>query len=288
MSRIISCLTAGAASLLFLAPASSGLVTSASSAGLVSLRPNQFTAKPNGDTHATVGWASRNWSGYAATSTTYSGVQGNWNVPNVTGCSAGGRRPACYSAAWAGIDGFNNSSLIQTGTEQDFIGGSASYSAWWTTSANGFVEQTIGISHNGSDPCTNDSGHFCGTVSAGDSMTATMAISGGNGTITLKNNSGSHGWTFTITVPYSGPETSAEWIMEAPTVGGKIATMPNYNNFTFDPGYVNGANNPSLHDSDGGELIQKGKVDSIPSAPDSDTDGFTMAYGSIAPNPPSS
>jgi hypothetical protein len=260
-------------------------VTSASSADLVSLRPNHFTAKPNGDTHATVGWASSNWSGYAATSTTYSGVQGNWTVPTVTGCGAGGRSPACYSAAWAGIDGFNNSSLIQTGTEQDFKPRSASYSAWWTTSANGFAEQKIGISHNRSDPCTNDTGRFCGAVAAGDSMTATIAISGGNGTITLKNNSGSHGWTFTITVSYSGPEASAEWIMEAPTVGGQIATMPNHNNFTFDPGYVNGTTNPNLHNTDGGELIQNGNVESIPSAPDSDTNGFTMAYGPIAPGP---
>jgi hypothetical protein len=76
--------------------------------------------------------------------------------------------------------------------------------------------------------------------------------------------------------------------MEAPTVGGRIATMPNYGNFNFDPGFVNGTSNPNLQDSDGGELIQKRKVDSVPSAPDSDTDGFAMAYGSTAPSPPPS
>ncbi len=36
-----------------------------------------------------------------------------------------------YSSSWIGIDGFNNSNLIQTGTEQDYTSGGAQYCAWW-------------------------------------------------------------------------------------------------------------------------------------------------------------
>ncbi len=85
-------------------------------------------------------WASTNWSGYAVSETSpsglscvpasgeaYSSVTGTWTVPTVTGS----RGTTAYSAAWAGIDGFTDSSLIQAGTEQDYYGNSAHYGAWW-------------------------------------------------------------------------------------------------------------------------------------------------------------
>jgi Peptidase A4 family len=267
----------GAAVLLAVGLAAASGAASSQGRSVVRLAPNARASKLSG-TQA-VGWASSNWSGYAAQhSSSYTGVIGNWTVPRVTGCSAHGRIAACYSAAWAGIDGFDNSSLIQTGTEQDYSG-SASYSAWWTTSSLGFVEQTI------SSGCTSGSTN-CGTVTASDQMTANITISGGTGTMTLTDHS--QGWTFIKSASYTGPADSAEWIMEAPTVGGKIATMPNFETFAFDPDSVNGNANPSLVVSDGGELLKGRKVVSIPSNPDSDTDGFNMAYGSVAPNPPSS
>jgi hypothetical protein len=98
-------------------------------------------------------------------------------------------------------------------------------------------------------------------------------------------------WTFNQPVSYSGPMDSAEWIMDAPTVGGSIATLPNYSTFPFDPNTVNGNSNPALVASDGGELVKVSTVYSIPSTPDTgpnEADGFNMAYGSQAPTPPSS
>lgn len=71
-------------------------------------------------------------------------------------------------------------------------------------------------------------------------------------------------------------------------MGGNIATMPNYNTFAFDPDSANGNANPNLVAGDGGELLKGRKAVSIPSDPDGDTDGFNMAYGSIAPSPPNS
>ncbi len=90
--------------------------------------------------HAAIhaGWTSSNWSGYAETSfAPYSSITGDWTVPAVIGPNGS------YSATWIGIDGFTNSSLIQTGTEQNYLNGSAQYSAWWTTSSQNFAEQTI-------------------------------------------------------------------------------------------------------------------------------------------------
>ena len=83
--------------------------------------------------------------------------------------------------------------------------------------------------------------------------------------------------------------------MEAPTVGGRVATLAHYASpATFD-GTVNGLS-PGLVASDGGELVAGSRrhthVVSIPSGPDSEivggADGFNISYGSIAPPPPAS
>jgi hypothetical protein len=66
-----------------------------------------------------------------------------------------------------------------------------------------------------------------------------------------------------------------------------VATLANYGHTTFDPGTVNGAN-PGLTASDGGVMVQKRVQVSTPSNPDSDTDGFNIAYGASAPAPPPS
>jgi len=234
-----------------------------------------------------LGWASSNWSGYAETcSAPYTSVVGSWVVPSV------GSPDNSYSANWIGIDGFNNSDLIQTGTEQDVnSSGGASYAAWWTTSSNNFVEQPI-------TSCA-PSGSACG-VRPGDWITAKIAEtnqSTSQWTITISDGSA---WSFTKDVTYTGPGASAEWIVEAPTVGGRVASLADYASpsspLTFNPdsiaaGTINGSASPALTFSDGGEMIaghgRSQSVVSIPSTPDSDADGFAISYGSTAPAAPS-
>src|SRR5437588_77399 len=97
----------------------------------------------------------------------------------------------------------------------------------------------------------------------------------------------SSGHSFSTTKLYAGPQTSAEWIQEAPTVNGTQAKVAHYSTFPFDPGTVNGAN-PHLSSSNRGVMVQSGHQVSTPSSQDSDTDGFRMAYGATAPSPPSS
>src|SRR6202051_4513047 len=85
---------------------------------------NSPRLQANGTISAT-GWASSNWSGYAITGGPFTSVTGSWVVPAVAKT-----RHATYSSSWAGIDGFNNSNLIQAGTEQDYYRGSAHLFAW--------------------------------------------------------------------------------------------------------------------------------------------------------------
>jgi hypothetical protein len=209
------------------------------------------------------GWSSSNWSGYAVTGSGYSSATAQWVVQSVAPS-----RKATYSSEWVGIDGYNNSSLIQTGTESDYYNGAAHYDAWWEIlPAAETVIPTI-------------------TVSPGDHMSATITKgSGSSWTITI--NDITRNQSFSTVQTYTGPQTSAEWIEEAPTVGGRVAPLANYGQTTFDPGTVNGSN-PGLTASDGGVMVQKGVQVSTPSNPDSDTDGFNVAYGATAPAPPAS
>lgn len=210
-----------------------------------------------------LGWTSSNWSGYAITGSGFTSATGSWTVPTVTAT-----KKASYSSTWVGIDGFNNSSLIQTGTEQDWYSGKAHYRAWWEIlPAAETVISTI-------------------TVHAGDHFTASVTSNGGGRwTITITDTS--TGQSFSTVQSYSGPGASAEWIQEAPTVGGRIATLAHYGTTAFDSGTVNGGA-PHLTPSDGGAMNQRGIQVSTPSNPDTDTDGFAAAYGSTQPSPPSS
>jgi hypothetical protein len=212
--------------------------------------------------HRAAGWSSSNWSGYAITGGPFTAVSGNWVVPSVAPS-----RKATFSSSWVGIDGFNDSSLIQTGTEQDYYSGSAHYQAWWEIlPAAETVITTI-------------------TVHPGDHMTATITQgSGSNWTIGIADTTTNQ--SFSIVQSYSAPLSSAEWIQEAPTVGGRVATLAQYSSpTTFDPGTANNAS-PGLTAANGGVMIQGGAQVSTPSVPDSDVDGFNISYGAVAPAPP--
>jgi peptidase A4-like protein len=224
----------------------------------------RIDAKPAAGGTSTSGWAASNWSGYAITGTRFTSVTGSWTVQAVSRT-----RRATYSSQWVGIDGFKNASLIQTGTESNYASGAARYDAWWEILPA--AETRI--------PSV--------PVRPGDRMTGSIA-SKGNGTWTISITDVTTGAAFSTTRSYSGPMTSAEWIEEAPSVGGQLATLAHYlSPEKFDPGTVNGSN-PVLVAADGGVMIQGRVKVSSPSRPDSDTDGFDMAYGSTSPAPPAS
>lgn len=227
------------------------------------------TTRP-GALAAIQGWSSKNWSGYALNGSGFTHVTGSWHVPQVQP-PTGKRhyRRNTFSSSWVGIDGFGNRSLIQAGTEQDWLNGHAFYRAWWE------------ILPAPETPIASSSL----TISPGDSMTVSISVGVPNWTITVTDVTKSQ--SFTTLQPYAGPLTSAEWIQEAPTIGRHVATLAPDATVSFDAGTVNGAN-PGLNSSDAGAMFKGRHQISTPSAPDSDSDGFAVAYGNIAPAPPAS
>ena len=69
---------------------------------------------------------STNWSGYAATTGTYTSVSASWTQPAGT-CSSGDQ----YAAFWVGLDGYTSSSVEQTGSEVDCDGRTPEYYSWY-------------------------------------------------------------------------------------------------------------------------------------------------------------
>jgi peptidase A4-like protein len=147
---------------------------------------------------------SLNWSGYAVTTAAgaVTSVSSNWVVPTFTSTSANG-----YSASWVGIDGYNSNTVEQIGTEADYLSGRATYYAWYEMYPN--ASRTISTI----------------TVSAGDTISgqvswAAGSTKGGTYTLTLTNNTSRQTDTVTINSTTAFQRSSAEWIMEAPSLGG--------------------------------------------------------------------
>jgi hypothetical protein len=224
---------------------------------------------------------STNWSGYAQStkkSGTFTAGKDFWTVPTVNTSKSGDQ----YSSDWIGIGGFNDGTLVQDGTEADNIGGKAHYDAW--TEIIPASEVVIpGL-----------------TIKPGDKMEGLVEeTKAGTWKMTVFDlTTGKSGGR---TVKYSSPGLSVEAIHERPEVGGSLATLATTNNVTLDPGSLSTAApgtqtwKPLLKVVSGAtlnELFMVGNTGSptlaSPSAPDSDSDGFTVADGSKSPPPPKS
>jgi hypothetical protein len=215
---------------------------------------------------------SNNWFGYNQGTLEQNGKQfnsitGDWIVPTATQHTAGQDEA---SSDWIGIGGgcldaactVGDNTLIQTGTEQDVSGGSASYSAWWE------LVPAPSISISGI------------TVHPGDHMHASVAetVAGAN-VWNIQLRDVTTGQSFSTTVPYSSTHATAEWIEETPltfgTSGAGLAALPNLSNTPFSSGTTNGAN-AGLKASEEIQLIDSsGKVIGTPSAPNASANGFT-------------
>jgi len=162
-----------------------------------------------------VGYAlAENWSGYAATGTTYSAVTASWHVPTLT-CPSG--QANTFSSQWVGIDGVNDSTVEQDGTEADCTGTTPSYGAWYEMFGDSAV------SGGGAVPITSGcTGLASCHVAGGDSITAAVTANGnGSWTLTVNDATSPDVWQFTTTIsaPTTAPtRTSAEWIVERPEV----------------------------------------------------------------------
>lgn len=207
------------------------------------------------------GAQSSNWSGEVDTGAEFTGVQGVWVVPKV--------QPSVspeYSATWVGIDGANNTSLIQTGTEQDSGSGTATYSAWYEILPAAAVPIRL-------------------SVSAGDQMEASVTEqSPGTWEIIIKDLTAN--WSASGNFAYHGPGTSAEWIEEAPTVDNAQSTLADFGSVDF-------SNATSSPDSGSNVMTPvsmvntNGVVIAEPGTFDTSTDSFAITFGASPPAPPS-
>lgn len=73
---------------------------------------------------------STNWSGYAAYQATFTSAQGSWTEPTAN-CESTTKHHYTLAAFWVGLDGYEDNTVEQTGTEADCVGGTPIYGAWW-------------------------------------------------------------------------------------------------------------------------------------------------------------
>jgi hypothetical protein len=217
---------------------------------------------------------SANWSGYVVTSPKHriTTVTSAFTVP-----SPG--VPTGYASNWAGIGGFKASDLIQAGTSEFFTTTSTRYFAWYEELPG--PEKQL---HN----CTGNP--HC-TVTAGDHMTVTVKQrSSGHWRITVADPS--DGWSWSKNVTYKSSRSSAEWILEAPTVGGGQSKLPHsLGTSAFGPTSTYIANGSSHTIAQGNPVtvdmvLQNGHAEATPSPLAVDGQSFNdCAYASTCPTP---
>lgn len=170
-----------------------------------------FSSSPNQN------FSSLDWSGYAVNSDynnpqpLVTSIKGSWTVPTVTPTAQD-----AYSAAWVGIGGQVDSTLIQTGTEHDSIAGAPEYSAWYELLPNDSITITQFL------------------VSPGDTITAAITLSdSATNNWLIELNDVTSGESFSKNVFYNASRLSGEWIMERPTIDTSIGTLADFGSITF-------------------------------------------------------
>lgn len=216
-----------AASLLAMAGTASAATTS--HPGTTSVRPGGKIAgfQPGGlikrpskeSAQVTRGTQSTNWSGYVVTGSdgAFNSVSSSWTEPTAN-CDDSGTE---YAAFWVGLDGYNSDSVEQTGTDSDCDGGSPDYYGWYEMYP--------------ADPV-----YFDNTVEPGDSMSASVNVSGDTYTITLTDNT--QGWTQTENETQSGlADSSAEVITEAPSTESGPLPLADFGTISYGGSTANGS-----------------------------------------------
>jgi hypothetical protein len=163
---------------------------------------------------------STNWSGYAVTggNGAFNSVSASWTEPAAS-CNSSS---AQYAAFWVGLDGFNSSSVEQTGTDSDCDGTSPDYYGWYEMYPAAPV-------------------YFNNPVSPGDQISASVTFSGSS-TYTLVLTDSTQNWTQTITKNESGlARSSAEVITEAPSSGTGVLPLADFGTINYGGSSANGS-----------------------------------------------
>jgi hypothetical protein len=191
---------------------------------------------------------SENWSGYAVTGSdgAFNSVSSSWTEPAAT-CNDSGDE---YAAFWVGLDGYNSSSVEQTGTDSDCGGGTPDYYGWYEMYP--------------ADPV-----YFTNPVQPGDSMGASVVFDSSTSTYTLTLTDNTQGWTQTEQEQESGlANSSAEVITEAPSSESGPLPLADFGTIDYSGSTANGssmdAQNPTqivLVGSSGDQLDSTSSMD---------------------------
>jgi hypothetical protein len=205
---------------------------------------------------------SLNWSGYYATCGPYTSVTGTFTVPSLVDPPAN-----AIVSEWVGIDGAANTDLIQAGVDEQqspSLDCPTGICAWWEI----LPAESTTITDV--------------TVDAGHEVTVSIdQVSGTTWDITLTDDTNLQTFS-TGPVTYTGPDASAEWIVEDPSNGVALYPFADYTTTTFSNLGFTGTENGLTEVI----LIQNGSQLSTPSTWTGLTTGFAVAHGDVAPPPP--
>ncbi len=220
---------------------------------------------------------SLNWSGYAVTpGSGITAVKSVFVVPTASPVPAG------FAATWTGIGGYSTSDLIQAGTSEQSIKTNPvlgqQYYAWYELLPASETELT---------DCTGDPS--C-AVSPGEKMGVSIVNEGGDAWKISMIDVGH--WTWTKTVTYASSGSSAEWILEAPTVGAQtILANTGTTHFGATSTYTQDGVTRTVAQGDPTEIILSpspvgGADEATPSALAADGQSFNdCAYKETCPTP---
>lgn len=162
---------------------------------------------------------SSNWSGYVAVTDftapkkrSVSMVSGAWIVPKITATSGDS-----YSAIWVGIDGFadNSPTVEQIGTQQNFVGGTANYLAFFELFP-GVSFELVGFPIRPGDLVGGEVAH----VEKGKFLLYIMNFTVGVYTVVPAKIQGAM-------------RNSAEWIVEAPSINNVTQPLADFGSVPF-------------------------------------------------------
>lgn len=201
---------------------------------------------------------STNWSGavvFAPSGDTFRWLQGDWVIPDV---DAPTENQWYYCASWIGLDGDGSGDVFQAGVECEVYRSGSSLTRriypWWEWFPTPEVEITNLA------------------VSPGDMVTMVLCSASGagstTGTVYFTNRTTGASTSVTLTAP-SGTQlvgNSAEWIVEAPTVGGAQSAIADYGEVFFsvceaqthNNVTVNGGAGDSINLTAGGAVVSQG------------------------------
>jgi hypothetical protein len=206
---------------------------------------------------------SSNWSGYAVVGTAFTDARGSWTVPSVD-CEV---NPNGAASFWVGIDGWDNATVEQTGTESQCNGKEPVYYAWYEFAPlAGITITSI-------------------RVSPGDNMSGEVDYNGSEFVVTMADLTTGASYSTSMAFP-EAQRASAEWIAESNGYTG----LPDFDAARYGQDFTKTGGNYATDAATSGPISAFGKqvqvsilaynnvVEAVPSYLSLDGTSFTVTY----------